>query len=100
MSSSCGRLSSGLWEVPMSATHEVTNQVPPLVYDVARDPALLEALDRADAGWAAEEVHELGRLAGSAQAQEWGRLVNENEPVLRTHDRYGHRIDEVEFHPY
>ncbi|WIX76220.1 acyl-CoA dehydrogenase family protein [Amycolatopsis carbonis] len=84
----------------MSATHEVTNQVPPLVYDVAQDPALLEALDRADAGWAAEEVHELGRLAGSEQAQEWGRIVNENEPVLRTHDRYGNRIDEVEYHPY
>ncbi|MGW4486268.1 acyl-CoA dehydrogenase family protein [Amycolatopsis sp. NPDC004368] len=84
----------------MSATHEVTNQAPPLVYDVARDPALLEALDRADAGWAAEQVHELGRLAGGEQAQEWGRLVNENEPVLRTHDRFGHRIDEVEFHPY
>ncbi|MEU4671373.1 acyl-CoA dehydrogenase family protein [Amycolatopsis sp. NPDC023774] len=84
----------------MSATHEVTNQVPPLVYDVAEDPALLEALERADAGWAAEEVHELGRLAGSEQAQEWGRIVNENEPVLRTHDRYGNRIDEVEYHPY
>ncbi|MEV6900543.1 acyl-CoA dehydrogenase family protein [Amycolatopsis sp. NPDC051372] len=84
----------------MSATHEVTNQVPPLVYDVAQDPALLESLDRADAGWAAEEVHELGRLAGSEQAQEWGRIVNENEPVLRTHDRYGNRIDEVEYHPY
>ncbi|MEW2499515.1 acyl-CoA dehydrogenase family protein [Amycolatopsis sp. CA-161197] len=84
----------------MSATHEVTNQVPPLVYDVAQDPALLEALDRADAGWAAEEVHELGRLAGSEQAQEWGRIVNENEPVLHTHDRYGNRIDEVEYHPY
>jgi putative acyl-CoA dehydrogenase len=41
----------------------------------------------------------LGRLAGSEQAQEWGRLANENPPKLRTHDRYGHRIDEVEFHP-
>src|SRR5919202_1249049 len=51
----------------MSATHEVTNQVP--------------------------------RLVGSAQAQEWGRQADENPPRLRTHDRYGHRIDEVEFHP-
>ena len=31
--------------------------------------------------------------------QLWGRLANENKPVLKTHDRYGHRIDEVEFHP-
>ncbi|MEV4052854.1 acyl-CoA dehydrogenase family protein [Amycolatopsis sp. NPDC049688] len=85
----------------MPATHEVTNQVPPLAgHDVADDPALLAGLERAGAGWAAEELHELGRLAGSEQVQEWGRLVNENEPVLRTHDRYGHRIDEVEFHPY
>jgi putative acyl-CoA dehydrogenase len=85
----------------MPATHEVVNQVPPLAgHDVAADPALLAALDRAGAGWAAGEVHELGRLAGGEQAQEWGRLVNENEPVLRTHDRYGHRVDEVEFHPH
>ncbi|HET6291533.1 MAG TPA: acyl-CoA dehydrogenase family protein [Amycolatopsis sp.] len=85
----------------MPSTHEVINQVPPPVdYDVAADPALLEGLERADAGWAVAEVHALGRLAGSEQAQEWGRLVNENEPVLRTHDRVGNRIDEVEFHPY
>ncbi|MDQ7803423.1 acyl-CoA dehydrogenase family protein [Amycolatopsis sp. A133] len=85
----------------MPATHEVTNQVPPLAgHDVADDPALLAGLERAGAGWVADELHELGRRAGSEQAQEWGRLVNENEPVLRTHDRYGHRVDEVEFHPY
>ncbi|MCE0446383.1 hypothetical protein LT493_21810 [Streptomyces tricolor] len=40
-----------------------------------------------------------GRSAGSAEAQEWGELANRHEPVLRTHDRYGHRVDEVEFHP-
>ncbi|WP_233510886.1 acyl-CoA dehydrogenase family protein [Actinomadura craniellae] len=81
-------------------THEVFNQVPPLAgYDVADDAALLAGLDREGAGWAAAEVHELGRLAGTAEAQEWGRLANEHPPVLRTHDRYGHRIDEVEFHP-
>ncbi|EOD67586.1 acyl-CoA dehydrogenase family protein [Amycolatopsis vancoresmycina] len=85
----------------MPATHEVTNQVPPLAgHDVADDPALLAGLERAGASWVAGELHELGRLAGSEQVQEWGRLVNENEPVLRTHDRYGNRIDEVEFHPY
>ncbi|MGH3450632.1 MAG: acyl-CoA dehydrogenase family protein [Haloechinothrix sp.] len=85
----------------MPDTHEVTNQVPPLFgYDVAADPALLEGLRREGAGWAEPEMHELGALAGSAQAQEWGRLVNEHRPVLRTHDRYGHRIDEVEFHPH
>ena len=35
----------------------------------------------------------------AARRVEWGRQANENPPVLRTHDRYGHRIDEVEFHP-
>jgi len=81
-------------------THEVFNQVPPLVgYDVADDPALLEGLAREGADWAVAEIHELGRLAGTAAAQEQGRLANEYPPVLRTHDRYGHRIDEVEFHP-
>ncbi|PBC80035.1 putative acyl-CoA dehydrogenase [Streptomyces sp. TLI_235] len=82
-------------------THEVTNQVPdPYGHDVASDPALLSALHRAGAGWAEDELHELGRLAGSEEADTWGRLANENPPVLRTHDRYGHRVDEVEFHPY
>ncbi|MGI5163667.1 acyl-CoA dehydrogenase family protein [Spirillospora sp. CA-253888] len=81
-------------------THEVFNQVPPLAgHDVADDAALLDGLEREGAGWAADEVHELGRLAGTEEAQEWGRLANEHPPVLRTHDRYGHRIDEVEFHP-
>ncbi|WP_026455531.1 acyl-CoA dehydrogenase family protein [Saccharomonospora iraqiensis] len=85
----------------MPPTHEVTNQVPALTdHDVAEDPALLDGLRREGAGWAESEVRELGVLAGGERAQEWGRLVNENPPVLRTHDRVGHRIDEVEFHPH
>jgi len=84
----------------MAATHEVTNQPRPLVgYDASEDPAMLSALHREGAGWAEEEVRRLGRLAGGEQAQEHGRLANENPPRLRTHDRYGHRVDEVEFHP-
>ncbi|HEX3947564.1 MAG TPA: acyl-CoA dehydrogenase family protein [Acidimicrobiales bacterium] len=83
------------------ATHEVTNQPPPLVdYDVAADRSLLDGLHREGAGWAEEDLHALGRLAGGAHAQEMGRVANENPPRLRTHDRYGNRIDEVEFHPY
>jgi putative acyl-CoA dehydrogenase len=84
----------------MPPTHEVFNQPPALArYDVACDPAMLDALRREGAGWAEDGVRELGRLAGSALVQEQGRQANENPPVLRTHDRYGHRIDEVEFHP-
>jgi putative acyl-CoA dehydrogenase len=84
----------------MPPTHEVFNQPPALTgYDVAEDPAMLGALHREGAGWAEGQVRELGRLAGSARAQELGRQANENPPALRTHDRFGHRIDEVEFHP-
>ncbi|SPE99656.1 acyl-CoA dehydrogenase family protein [Streptomyces sp. MA5143a] len=89
----------------MAATHEVTNQVPPLVgYDVfAADRALTEAVERHVAPGVLDEARGelsgLGRTAGSEQVQEWGRLANENPPKLRTHDRYGNRIDEVEFHP-
>ena len=56
---------------------------------------------RRDAGGAnaERELHELGVRAGSPETQELARLANEHSPVLRTHDRYGHRIDEVEFHP-
>ncbi len=82
------------------ASHEVRNQVPPLAgHDVADDPALLEAVQREGADWAAAELHELGRLAGQAATADQARLANEHPPVLRTHDRYGNRIDEVEFHP-
>ncbi|MGW6570422.1 acyl-CoA dehydrogenase family protein [Streptomyces sp. NPDC054975] len=85
----------------MPQTHEVTNQVPPLSgYDVSADPALLEGLRREGAGWAEAEVRELGVRAGGEEAQEWGRLAERHSPVLHTHDRYGHRVDEVEFHPY
>ena len=81
-------------------THEVFNQVPPLVgHDTAADAALLEGLEREGAGWAADEIHELGRLAGSAEAQDLGRLAERVPPRLLTHDRYGHRVDEVEYVP-
>jgi putative acyl-CoA dehydrogenase len=85
----------------MSTTHEVTNQVPPLVgHDpIAGDTVLAEACVRHAGAETLGSLAALGRLAGSEQAQEWGRLANENPPKLRTHDRYGHRIDEVEFHP-
>jgi putative acyl-CoA dehydrogenase len=78
----------------------VTNQAPPLEpYNVFEsDRALVEALEREGGGWAAELVSAVGEFAGGEGA-ELGRQANENTPVLRTHDRYGHRIDEVEFHP-
>ncbi|TCJ18284.1 DNA alkylation response protein [Rubrobacter taiwanensis] len=82
----------------MSETHEVFNQPPPLVdYDAADDPALLEALRRE--GGEEAEVRAVGKLVGSGRVQELTRLASECSPTLRTHDRYGYRIDEVEYHP-
>jgi len=82
-------------------THEVLNQPPPLAgYDLyAADPVLAEALHREGAGWAEERVRALGVLAGDPEAIAWGEAADANPPVLRTHDRYGRRVDEVEFHP-
>src|SRR5919198_1833177 len=81
-------------------THEVLNQAPPLVgYNVfEQDQVLVEALEREGAQWARDEAREIGAFAGG-EAIELGRQANENPPILRTHDRYGNRIDEVEFHP-
>lgn len=84
----------------MTTTHEVTNQVPPLVgHDTSADPALLEGIEREGAGWALPEIREVGRLAGTSEAMEWGRLAERVPPRLLTHDRYGRRIDEVEYVP-
>jgi putative acyl-CoA dehydrogenase len=84
----------------MSDTHVVTNQVPPLEdYNPATSPVLAEALIREGGEWGVDEVFELGALSGGAQAQRWGELADRNQPVLHTHDRYGHRIDEVEYDP-
>ena len=91
----------GWFTCHMAATHDVSNQPPPLAdYDVfGSDAALVEGVQRHEAGWALDHLSEIGRRAGSVEAQEWGRLANVNEPRLLTHDRYGNRIDEVEFHP-
>jgi putative acyl-CoA dehydrogenase len=84
----------------VSTTHEVFNQPPPLVdHNVAEDAALLEAVAREGAGRAISDLHRLGTLAGTAGPQRWAEQANRYEPRLVTHDRYGNRIDEVEFHP-
>jgi putative acyl-CoA dehydrogenase len=76
------------------------NQAPPLRrYNVvAENRPLVEALHREGAGWYEETLLAFGEELGG-EPLEWGRLANAHPPQLRTHDRYGNRIDEVEFHP-
>ncbi len=82
------------------ATHAVENQPPPRCpYDAwATDLPLREAVAREGGAWADGELHGYGRLAGG-ELMLLGRLANEHRPRFLPYDRYGHRIDEVEFHP-
>ncbi len=86
---------------PFPVTHEVTNQPPPLAgYNAwTGDRVLAAAAKRADAGWIATEATAMGELVGSERMQLLADQANRYGPVLRTHDRFGHRIDSVDFHP-
>ena len=77
------------------------NQAPPLTgFNLfLSDRTLVQAVEREGAGWAREQIGELGRFLGTEEAQRWGFEANENKPVLHTHDRFGNRRDEVVFHP-
>ncbi len=85
----------------MAETHLVENQPSPLQdYNLyLQDHALREAVAREGADWAETELNAFGSLTGSREMIELGFQANENKPVLYTHDNYGHRIDEVRFHP-
>ncbi len=80
------------------ATHEVTNQPPPLIGRnlFTDNSALSEALEREGGSWASERAVECGRFWGD-EPIEWGRLANERPPVLERFDRYGNRVDNVIF---
>ncbi|MEQ7010829.1 acyl-CoA dehydrogenase family protein [Actinopolymorpha sp. B17G11] len=85
-------------------THAVTNQPPVLDYDAfGSDSALKEALRRwapePESGSAYSRLREIGTVAGSPQARALAFDAHRHPPRLVTHDRYGHRVDEVEFHP-
>ena len=83
------------------ATHEVRNQARDLAgYNAfASDIALQDALKFYGGAWDAGALKTCGALVGSAQVQLWARQADRNKPELRSHDRFGNRIDEVEFHP-
>ncbi|MHA6577865.1 acyl-CoA dehydrogenase family protein [Pseudomonas yamanorum] len=85
---------------PFAETHDVTNQPPSLdgtnLYRI--DLPLREWSRRFGAGWAEQRIDTYGALAGGP-LMEAGFLANQNKPVFNSHDRFGHRIDLVEFHP-
>ncbi len=83
------------------ATHDVLNQPPPIPDQdlFSANPVLVDAVQREGGGWANESLSTFGRGFGTTAWFEQGDLANTHTPALHTHDRFGHRIDEVEFHP-
>lgn len=82
------------------STHEVLNQARPATgFNAFSGDAVLRAGIEREAPWAASRCAALGAVAGDAAVQELARLANRHPPELKTHDRFGHRIDWVEFHP-
>ncbi len=86
---------------PNAQNKDALNQVPPLTgYNLfLSDRTLVQAIEREGAGWAREQISELGQFLGTEEAQRWGFEANESRPVLHTYDRFGNRRDEVLFHP-
>ncbi len=82
-------------------THEVTNQPPPLVGSNpwTGDPVLRATVAREGGGWVDEQAASLGELVGAERMQLLAAQANRILPELRTHDRVGNRIDEVDYHP-
>ncbi|CAN5781649.1 acyl-CoA dehydrogenase family protein [soil metagenome] len=78
--------------------HLVTNQPPPLEDDDLFDPVLSGLVQRHGGGAHLADLAAFGKLAGAADHRRLGELANRYEPVLHTHDRFGRRVDEVEFH--
>lgn len=82
-------------------THEVTNQVPQLQdYNIfTTDVVLTDGVQREQAGWHEQTLTRFGAELGSTEILRLGDLANRHPPELDTHDRFGNRIDRVEFHP-
>ena len=83
------------------ATHEVFN-MPPHLGDRdlwTQDTALREGVRREGAAWAEERIAAFGRLVGRAEVTEKAEQANRHGPELKPFDRYGMRIDRVEYHP-
>jgi putative acyl-CoA dehydrogenase len=86
---------------PSSSTHEVANQPPPRpeADEYGTNRPLVEAIARHEADWATERLHAVGRVVGTDRFRRWSAEAEANPPRLLTHDAYGNRLDEVEYHP-
>ncbi|RUO73790.1 isovaleryl-CoA dehydrogenase [Pseudidiomarina sediminum] len=82
-------------------THQVENQPPALEnYNLyAADQALQDAVQREGAAWAAQDITRFGAECGRADRIALGFAANANKPQLVTHDRFGQRVDQIDFHP-
>jgi len=82
-------------------THDVANQPPPFenknVFE--SDTALKGAAETRGAAAHLTHLSAYGASLGSADVIDWARQAHANPPKLVNFDRYGHRLDEVEFHP-
>ena len=87
--------------VRVESAAESGNQPPPLVGFNAwsGDRTLQEAVVREGGGWIAPRAKEMGELVGSEHMQTLAAQANRHVPELKTHDRFGNRIDSVEYHP-
>jgi putative acyl-CoA dehydrogenase len=85
----------------LAETHEITNVARELVDCnlFQTDVALRAGCVREGAGWAQNELEAFGRIAGAAETLEAGHLANKFIPEFDTHDRFGHRVDLVRYHP-
>ena len=85
----------------MSTTHEVFNQAPARVdvNEYTSHTALVEAVNVYGGGWATDALTEAGALVGRADFQRDAELANTILPKHHSHDRWGNRIDDIEFHP-
>jgi putative acyl-CoA dehydrogenase len=83
------------------ATHEVINQATPLEgHDAAStDLALIDGVATYGGQWGLDDLAVLGKRAGDPEVIRWAEQANAHEPVLHSFDRFGHRIDTVEYHP-
>ncbi|MGM0562978.1 MAG: acyl-CoA dehydrogenase family protein [Pseudomonadota bacterium] len=85
----------------ISETHEVFNQPPKLEHfnTFEQDQPLVDALRHAGGSWGEQQVADFGALLGKPEWIERGFQANKNKPVFHSHDRYGYRVDRVDYHP-